>query len=88
MKSCDNVIVTVALPKEQLDMELPAFLPAKELAAKLAETLRAYRPERYSAVFRLQLSSDGAPLNDTDTLASRGIWDGSILRCKPDQEVG
>lgn len=80
----DNVLVTLVLPNEQLDMELPAFLPAEELAAKLAETLRAYRPERYATVFQLHLSSGGQAFSGTETLASRGIWDGAILRCRPD----
>lgn len=84
MKVCDNVIVTVVLPRESLDMELPAFLPAEELSAKLAESLRAYRPEQYGTVFRLRLSSGGAPLQAKDTLASRGIWDGAVLRCMPE----
>lgn len=84
MKVPDNVLVTLVLPDEQLDMELPTFLPAAELAAKLAETLRAYRPERYAAVFQLHLSGGGQSLKDKETLASRGIWDGAILRCRPD----
>lgn len=63
-------------------------MPAEELTAKLAETLRAYRPERYATVFQLRLSSGGRSLKGKETLASRGIWDGAILRCRPDQEVG
>ena len=84
MKVFDNVIVTVVLPRESLDMELPAFLPVEELSAKLAESLRAYRPEQYGTVFRLQLSSGDVPLQPEDTLASRGIWAGAVLRCTPD----
>lgn len=87
MQACENVIVTVVLPGEQLDMELPAFLPAAELCRKLAETLRAYRPELYGSVFQLTLRSGQRFLKENETLASLGIWDGSIIHCELQKEV-
>ena len=41
MKACQNVIVTLTIGDEQLDVELPAFLPVAEVNARVLEMLRA-----------------------------------------------
>ena len=40
MKACQNVIVTLTIGDEQLDVELPAFLPVAEVNARVLEMLR------------------------------------------------
>lgn len=76
MRPCENVIVTVIFGDRRLDMELPTFLSMNELLPEISETLNVLFPGNgYSIV----LSYDGAALEGNDTLASRGIWDGSIL---------
>jgi len=81
MKSCENVIVTLRfLPEGKcLDMELPAFLPAFELSGKILETLRVMNPAGFGSVTELRLGYKGTTLNDSDTLAAVGCWDGGIL---------
>ena len=66
MKACQNVIVTLTIGDEQLDVELPAFLPVAEVNARVLEMLRAY--------------DQGAPIAESRTLASCGIWDGASLQ--------
>ena len=41
MKACQNVLVTLTIGDEQLDVELPAFLPVAEVNARVLEMLRA-----------------------------------------------
>lgn len=80
MRPCENVIVTIQLEQETIDMELPIFLPIKELTQKLEETFRVMRP---SWGFKhIILGCNGRPLNPKMDLAHYGIWDGSILECK------
>ena len=45
MKACQNVIVTLTIGDEQLDVELPAFLPVAEVNARVLEMLRALYPQ-------------------------------------------
>lgn len=81
MRPCENVIVTVQLEQETLDMELPAFLPVRELTQKLEETFRIMKPS-YQAFRHAVLSCNGRDLDPTMNLAQHGIWDGSILACR------
>lgn len=89
MKACETVIVTIRLkPGEQgLDMELPAFLPIQELCAKLLESFRSMNPTGFSGVAGLRLKHGTQVLENEDTLASRGLWDGSILEALFSGEV-
>ena len=47
MKACQNVIVTLTIGDEQLDVELPAFLPVAEVNARVLEMLRTLYPQVY-----------------------------------------
>ncbi len=80
----ESVLVTVMLADtgEELDMELPAFLPAGELSRRLLETLRGYRPGRYEGAEGLSLVWRGRRLGEDDSLASVGIWDGSRIKAE------
>ena len=49
MKACQNVIVTLTIGDEQLDVELPAFLPVAEVNARVLEMLRALYPQVYGS---------------------------------------
>lgn len=81
MKALENVIVTLRLhPKDaSLDMELPAFLPMEELADKVLETLRVMHLVNFNDAQSLRFSLHGKAVRGEDTLASLGLWDGSIL---------
>ena len=83
MIEVENAIVTVRdrFGRTELDFELPVFVPARRLRAMLLETLRALAPERWLPVTELMLL-DG----DEDTLASLGLWDGSILTVQAGRE--
>ncbi len=84
MPAFDNVIVTAALPfnELQLDFELPAFYPVESLAPKLLETLKLMQPQCYAGVHGLELFWRNQRLRGGDTLASVGVWDGSILKIR------
>ena len=76
MKACQNVIVTLTIGDEQLDVELPAFLPV----AEVNEMLRALYPQVYGSCTAIRLYDQGAPIAESRTLASCGIWDGASLQ--------
>lgn len=80
MKARQNVIVTLRMGHEDMDMELPAFLPIAELKVSILQTLRTLYPRSYSGCKAITLRSNGMILSPTQTLASLGIWDGSILQ--------
>lgn len=82
MPSFDNVIVSADLPfvEARLDLELPAFYPVESLTPKLLETLRLMQPQYYTGVHGVELLWRDQRLRGSDTLASVGIWDGSILK--------
>lgn len=84
MPSFDNVIISVDLPfgDARLDLELPAFYPVESLAPKLLETLKLMQPQYYASVHGIELLWRDQTLHSGDTLASVGIWDGSILKIK------
>ena len=81
MLSCENVIVSVSLNNEMFDMELPAFLPLKEVRTKIEETLRTMRPDLLRARLGIILTLDGKVLDEERCLAHYGAWDGSNLVC-------
>ena len=80
MKARQNVIVTLRMGHEDMDMELPAFLPIAELKVSILQTLRTLYPRSYSGCKAITLRSNGMILSPTQTLASLGIWDGAILQ--------
>lgn len=82
MKSPENMIVTVQVDTSTYDMELPAFMPVQELASKIVETLRCMAPGQYAGLNGLALSCRGKVLPKEKTLASCGVWDGSVLSCR------
>ena len=79
MKACQNVIVTLTIGDEQLDVELPAFLPVAEVNARVLEMLRALYPQVHGSCTAIRLY-DRAPIAESRTLASCGIWDGASLQ--------
>ncbi len=90
MKACEEVIVTLIIqgknPKktfeEKLDMELPSFMPWKELSKKILECLKESKSDKYAFYYYLYAKHNGRKFTDMDTLASLGIWDGSIIECE------
>ena len=80
MKACQNVIVTLTIGDEQLDVELPAFLPVAEVNARVLEMLRALYQQVYGSCTAIRLYDQGAPIAESRTLASCGIWDGASLQ--------
>ena len=81
MLKVDKVIVTVILNKNSaIDMELPAFLPLSELTGKILESLKILAPSEFEGTADIDLVHNGTVLDSRGTLASIGIWDGSILQ--------
>lgn len=68
MKACQNVIVTLTIGDEQLDVELPAFLPVAEVNARVLEMLRALYPQVYGSCTAIRLYDQGAPIAESRTL--------------------
>ncbi|WP_010165716.1 EsaB/YukD family protein [Candidatus Epulonipiscium viviparus] len=81
MKPCEEVIVTLKFEFQEIDMELPTFMSWGTLSQKILECLRENESRKYAPFTRLTATHAGTPLIATDTLASRGIWDGSVLFC-------
>lgn len=86
MQACENVIVTIQLKQEEIDMELPAFLSIKELQNKLDETIRVMAPRLAGEPGSLSLTYNGHLLDENHHLAFYGIWDGSRIGCSYRQE--
>ena len=80
MKACQSVIVTLLIGSKKLDMELPAFLLITDVNARILETLRALYPQAYGGCTAICLRECGTTLAGNRTLASYGIWDGTILQ--------
>ena len=87
MRPCEEVIVTVNIPGHSCsyDMELPAFMRVDELKKKLAETLRLMDMGKFASVRDIELSHAGRSLRGSETLAGRGIWDGSLIEIRTDR---
>ena len=81
MKCCENFIVTLRLGPggNEIDMELASFMPIDELCGKIAESLRAMNPVAFSSVVGISMAHENKTLDSSATLASAGLWDGSIL---------
>ena len=60
MKACQNVIVTLTIGDEQLDVELPAFLPVAEVNARVLEMLRTLYPQVYGSCTAIRLYDQAA----------------------------
>ena len=80
MKACRDVVVTLAIGGARLDVELPAFQPVAEVNARALEMLRALYPQVYGSCTAIRLYDQGAPIAESRTLASCGIWDGASLQ--------
>lgn len=80
----DKVIVTIQNKQGQVlgDYELPAKLPADSLGEKLSTALSQSGVPGLAGK-ALTLSVGGKRLLPGETLAQRGVWDGSILTLEP-----
>jgi len=80
----DYAIVTIRIERLdwQVDLELPANLPLKELSGKILETLKLYREDLFEEVSALRLFYMDRELDREGSLAAYGIWDGSILEVR------
>lgn len=90
MHSCDEAIVTLQMQGGGFtaDMEIPTFLPMEDLLPKLLESLRLMQPRMFGNVRRISLADSMGTLGPTDTLASRGIWDGAYLAISTKRKEG
>jgi hypothetical protein len=77
----ERVVVTVwhQGEAEARDLELPAEIPAAELAALVARALQ------WDGAFRIEVYPTGRVLTPYDTLAAAGVWDGAWLLFHPAQ---
>ncbi|MCR5011625.1 MAG: EsaB/YukD family protein [Lachnospiraceae bacterium] len=77
----DKAVVTLKCSDGSIlgDFELPANCVTTELETVLASALAEEFPEKFTGAERVYLSGNGKNLSGNETLASRGLWDGSIL---------
>ena len=89
MKCNEDVLVTLRIMPggKELDMELPAFLPAKELEQRLLEVLSEMDPLHWGGASAVGICKGQRRLEGDMTLAEAGVWDGSILEANLCGEV-
>ncbi len=77
----DKVIVTLkeATTGLDADFELQANVRILDLKDSLCKALVKQYPDKFGYMESLEISYLGNALCDDETLASRGIWDGSVL---------
>jgi len=77
------VIVTVKMEgsRRKHDMELPADIPLSELASKLLMALKKIEKSLFMGVgnIKIMYNTENRYLFNLETLASAGVWDGSII---------
>ena len=64
------------------DAELPSQMLIPDLRKGILALLKEYEPGKYAACTEISLSFNGSSLRDSQTLASQGIWDGSVLEIR------
>ncbi len=81
MVKVERAIVTLRFPfhEEEMDIEMPVFLPVEEICEKVLELLICQQPHRYGGIADVDLFWNGKKLDKQTNLAEHGIWDGSIL---------
>lgn len=79
MIAASLVTVKIANSKKQLDMELPADMPVRELAPKLLSALKNLDGGIAHEVERIQIKLGERCLTDEETLSSANIWDGGSI---------
>ena len=79
VRASETAIVTMEINEKRFDMEIPTFMKVEKLKEKLLETLKVMFPASFLEVFQIKVIYENDMLEDNDTLASRGIWDGAIL---------
>jgi len=78
----DRVIVTVKLDNEttEQDLELPAYMPARDLAQMIMRVLsQGSTLTETSGSYKINAHPPGRVLEDNETLAEAGVWDGSYI---------
>ena len=81
MIAASILTVKIAGTKAQYDMELPADIPVKELSPKLLMGLKNLESRLFLGVegIKIKFDAENYYLKDKDTLASAGVWDGSVI---------
>lgn len=80
MKACQNVIVTLTIGDEQLDVELPAFLPVAEVNARVLECSAPCIRRFTAAVLRSACTTRERPLRSPERLRPAGS--GTAQACR------
>lgn len=77
----NSIWVELCLPDMDYrrDALLPSQMPISEIKIGLLRLLKGCEPKRFSKLSGISISYYGEQLPDDVTLASRGIWDGSVL---------
>lgn len=80
MIKIERAVVTLRLPNsEEMDVDVPLFLPGDELCQKLLGVLQEIRSKEFIKAGQISVSIQGERLLENDTLASRGVFDGAVL---------
>ena len=82
-----RVIVSVRLDSEKCgrDLEVPAEIGARQLAATVAKALSW--SDDPLVHYSVRAEPAGRELGDDESLASAGLWDGTHLVFREDREV-
>ena len=77
----EQAIVTMRLEGSnyEADIELPTNLAMNKLIPELKHFFEAQAPGYFNNINEISLSANGFDLGDKDTLASKGLWTGSII---------
>ncbi|MFZ5989243.1 MAG: EsaB/YukD family protein [Bacillota bacterium] len=78
----DRVIVSVKIKNSAntQDLEVPVYIPAKELARMIVKVLTPSTSTTDSSNhFSIKADPPGRILEDNETLADAGVWDGSYI---------
>ena len=77
----DKSIITLKEPKSGFsgDFELQTDIRIEELKVSLNKALISSYPSQFAGANGIELIYQNEKIPDDDTLASKGIWDGSVL---------
>ena len=81
MNEPDTFIATVTNDERSIeeDMELPSGMPVSELCSQILMILKEIHEDIFGGWGSCRIESNNRPLNDDDTLAKAGVFDGSRI---------
>ena len=80
----DKVIVSIADEENKFyaDVELPTRMAIHNLSKGIVRLLREFEPLKYAGKTSANLWAGDTKLKEDQTLASAGVWDGSVVHLR------